>query len=670
MGRTRKGNSKVKDAGKGKASKADKNKKSSPKSTKHNAKGGKAGDKHVTLGPPPPKKKEEESASEKAPLAVQISVDAAGKITDVVFGGRTESPFGSTMGAHSVAWIAHTDAVKRRVLGLTPAEAADQIKALYDEAALLGALTLKGHVASSHQTKLEAKSNKTKAFDGRAKASNVHDLQHYISAYLEFVNFIPAATVESGDKRGHGEGTARGRLIQFELTGVYTPKRAKDGSVTTIEMDLWTLFAHDTPEKFAGDINKLDMKSDIWIHTVEMFLLVTRDAYPRSLKEIKFTGELTLTAKLALFGLSSTEVTAVIDALKAKKTKPLTPIKNLPSTLPANTQQSMAAQLVFEGGTLKTVKTAGRTKSPFKGTMGAHSTAWVAHLDAINKKLAGKTLVEVKELLDSELDDYALNLEAMKVVRYIRVEHLYSIYNARELAFQRQTATAGILDGSVTDVDQQVSLLQHYFNAYMEFFNTIPLMTAQEGDTGGHAEGIARGKIKDHENGTAPLGQQALAEQIITLFAPDAPATFGAWLAQVIEGMPAGYDGFKGVGKNAMDTEFTTWRSEFPTSKTHNERELWRAFIEEYSPIGDMKNIHDHPAEWVWAASLDVFIDTLSEAYPGPFKDAGFGTGENPNIDAIIDAVLASEVRNNNDGHFPGATRAVVKRILVEIRAP
>ena len=35
-----------------------------------------------------------------------------------------------------------------------------------------------------------------------------------------------------------------------------------------------------------------------------------------------------------------------------------------------------------------------RTKSPFSATMGAHSTAWVAHLDAVHSLLIKKTIPE------------------------------------------------------------------------------------------------------------------------------------------------------------------------------------------------------------------------------------------------------------------------------------
>ncbi|SHN22099.1 hypothetical protein SAMN05216311_1072 [Chitinophaga sp. CF418] len=41
------------------------------------------------------------------------------EIQDVIIGGRTVSPFSNTMGAHSTAWVAHIDAVRRHLVGTT-----------------------------------------------------------------------------------------------------------------------------------------------------------------------------------------------------------------------------------------------------------------------------------------------------------------------------------------------------------------------------------------------------------------------------------------------------------------------------------------------------------------------------------------------------------------------
>lgn len=241
-------------------------------------------------------------------------------ITDVIIGGRTPSPFASTMGAHSTAWVAHVDQVRRVLIGRDLVSAATSLCGLATAEINSELLTLQDLVDSNQKaaittaqatmsTHIQALTQKLQGGDASAILAGIRRL---IDSYLTFVNYLPSATVMGGDPSGHGEGSARSRLNTFEYlyskihgSAKVTPEitdaitavgnddfgralrreanqafaNASDTLARELSRNLWLLFAAETPGVFAKDQDDND-KLEVWKTMVKNFLSTIRSAYP------------------------------------------------------------------------------------------------------------------------------------------------------------------------------------------------------------------------------------------------------------------------------------------------------------------------------------------------------------------------------------------------------
>ncbi|MGB0563738.1 MAG: hypothetical protein ACPGVO_18360, partial [Spirulinaceae cyanobacterium] len=394
-------------------------------------------------------------------------------IHDVIIGGRTPSPFPGTMGAHSTAWIAHLDAVRRMLVNTEFSEGSKNLiwlarEELNSESSPL--LALKGFLDDQHKKKLEDSEvilkdsikgleeeiSKEKP-EAQAIKQKIHQL---INDYLTYTNYLPMSTVKGGDPSGHGEGVARSNINTFEY--VYAsmlegkdnrikdeiPKQLseeikalskkgvqgkiknsvkkkfdfsaskKDGNELKkiLTEQLWTLFAAETPEVFFGSQEKDRQTKEnrllIWQKSLENFLRTIQLAYPHAYDFTKMHTK-------------ESQKTGLEYALKEAKTKIEKPETLLPgyeeeaifrdshdevtlSDLKQSGSGFMATILLNNEGIVGDVNLVGaldmigRTKSPFSGTMGAHTTAWAAHLDAVRNILTGKTVFGAITTIESK----------------------------------------------------------------------------------------------------------------------------------------------------------------------------------------------------------------------------------------------------------------------------
>lgn len=197
--------------------------------------------------------------------------------------------------------------------------------------------------------------------------------------------------------------------------------------------------------------------------------------------------------------------------------------KTFEATTLTSTLLPMAIQVVLNGkGEVAKMISSGRPYSPFKGSMGAHSTAWAVHLDRVERRIAGKNLV------DAIMEMGALREEVLLFAK--SREHMQQGVNGRALYPQilQVLTTLNFQKG-----DNQLAFLQTLINAILTFYNLIPGVSREKTDTGGKGEGTHRRTLLNYERyGVRSKPGMAKAELIADLRAAvngmyDSPARSG-----------------------------------------------------------------------------------------------------------------------------------------------
>ncbi|MEJ1969673.1 MAG: DUF4157 domain-containing protein [Rhizomicrobium sp.] len=180
---------------------------------------------------------EQEAAAEDTPAltgvpgpTVQIAFAEDGTIAGIDFAGRSPSPFSSTMGAHTTAWVVYLDSLREELTGLTLDQAVRAFGTLRKRAAKSLATFETLNVGGSRKGSEdrirgdENRANATKTLDAVAKgfgsknpAARLSALQTGLSALLDFENNIPGMTLEASDTGGKGESKARRVLRDANL---------------------------------------------------------------------------------------------------------------------------------------------------------------------------------------------------------------------------------------------------------------------------------------------------------------------------------------------------------------------------------------------------------------------------------------------------------------------
>jgi len=419
-------------------------------------------------------------------------------IADIKQSGRTPSPYSGTMGAHSTAWTVHVDGVRRQIQGKTLDGAITRITELLNE------------VANSPQALIAAKDNpfgpgggfqsalaaahkySNNSYTGSDDVQKAQWLEDYIAAYLNALNHAPLSTVMSGNTKGDGESEPRNFLIQVESG------RLKDVSLDLVRQNLARLFASDTPSAFIKDYSVNGFNSDdIWARALYGFIRGIKHAYPNAYRIAQLHDSNVMTDFLrSLSKEVPGDIANRLETFGENRVNPELPSGNL---LRGGTGDDvggdMAVQVkVGDKANISDIHFEGRTPSPFVGSMGAHSTAWVAHLDALRSALSGRSLIEAASILQA-LSNEAIRSPLLNMMPYILPDQsklLIKTYN--DLVFfvrvlTRQKANAILIK----------SLLQQTIAAYLAFLNALPLNTAEAADTTGRSEGYYRDILLQYE---------------------------------------------------------------------------------------------------------------------------------------------------------------------------
>lgn len=431
----------------------------------------------------------------------------AGVIRDVKLSGRTPSPFGGTMGAHSTAWVVHADGVRRQLQGLTMDQAVARMRELFHEAQDSSQLTLdRPKEIFGQAPKLAAALQQAQSLDrsgpGASEVAKTTWLEDFIGAYLNYVNHQPLSTVESGKTGGNAEGVPREMLIAIEGGRQCEPAEVRE--------QFAEMFAVDTPQAYVSDWSRARTEvaptvAQIWTIALHAFLRATQLAYP-----VAFVmAQLNERAQLLTF------LTALDPAV------PPTILSDLswdgywgggPESKPALTMLqggtgdavggNMAVQVrVSDGGLLEAVAMEGRTPSPFVGSMGAHSTAWVAHQDAVRRVVLKQTLPNaIGAVLILSLE--AQTSPLLNLIPFILPDQARLLAHSQvELCYFQGAAQAVAQAEGASGLLQKV-LLQQLIGAYLQFLNALPLHAAEAADTTGHGEGTHRQNLLSFEEGT------------------------------------------------------------------------------------------------------------------------------------------------------------------------
>ena len=329
-------------------------------------------------------------------LAVQAET-AAGRITVLNFSGRSDSPFTGTMGSHSTAWLVHCDHLRARLIGRPPVEALAVLEVLGGEleklptAPLLDAMDatdLKNLFDTEHgalTTKLAAAKVRMRSTNPLTDDEAVSLVQECAAAYLSARNYLPGATVNTTKPDGRYESGHRAVLVGHEK------KQAVKGAadLRTAFLGLFDLSALAALGRLPDD-KRGDAGPGVGAPTparlgmlLGQHLIEARDTYPQAFARAAFT-ESTLAPLLAHTAPAAiAEAALEVLAGHAADTGPRS------ATFEGT--QAIAAQIVLSAdGTAITDIRAGRAPSPFNNTMGAHTTAWVIHEDALRTAIVGK----------------------------------------------------------------------------------------------------------------------------------------------------------------------------------------------------------------------------------------------------------------------------------------
>jgi hypothetical protein len=518
------------------------------------------------------------------------------QVWDVIIGGRTPSPFPGTMGAHSTAWVAHIDEVRRTLVNRPlPAAAAALIALvgvhLAEGQALVrvagseldGAHLVKVSAAETLLTEARNACARLVPADGvllgPAPMALQRSVQTLIDRLLTYLNYLPAATVRGGDPRGHGEGGARGDLNQFEYVAALTRRQGGPATAITAEEPgllrrqlpslgkgtfatrvkaaqatsfdpasnadlvadvstlIWTLFAVDTPDAYAAGAKGADL-TQVWLRLVRIFVDTIRRAYPYAfgftamhLAANQVAG-LRLAAARAGVRLPGNFDTHIAAALVDGAHATVRPTDEHPAVAGSDMAGAGSAfqvtVLADDAGVVGDVNMIGRTLSPHSGTMGAHTTAWIAHLDAVRRLVIGNSLrkawTNVAGHATSALKDPTLDLA--EAVEEKQQFYLVQAYDSLRAMVSREP-------GPHARPHELTAALERIIFQYLTYLNLLPLATIATGYLpDGRAEGRHRTLLVRYEQeGPAALPPHSdrpavLREALMGLFDPAALTHF------------------------------------------------------------------------------------------------------------------------------------------------
>lgn len=256
-------------------------------------------------------------------------------------------------------------------------------------------------------------------------------------------------------------------------------------------------------------------------------------------------------------------------------------------------QRVVAAQLIpgkgQENDLIKGINSSGRPPNPYSGSMGAHSVAWVVHLDVIRARLYDKTIAQAAD----EMSQIVLESQFMPGLKFTdsMEHHLYEkLLQARQEMMK--------LDDEVQEANIAFKALkiQELISAYLTFVNYIPFSAIEATDTTGNTEGYWRGLLYRAEmKGELPSYYSSPKELIQPLW-----SLF----------------------------DFTAVEERTDLSKSQKEDmelvDFKKLTTEQFDEGADMSVFHGKDVKDtrvnIWAATLTTFLQAIAQAYPVSVK--------------------------------------------------
>ncbi|WP_380659631.1 hypothetical protein [Sinosporangium siamense] len=165
---------------------------------------------HATLGPRPTPAADSKWVADSSTESLVVSFRG----DELVIVGRAAAPYGvAGMGSHTTAWVDEVDAVKRLVAKSKKGEITKQIAK--EVAADLKGAPLRGLASLLPAEQLDG-GQLSAVFNAAANVMAARSPEESIKAYLSFRNLLPYATVDAGDRAGHGERSGGRKKSQFD----------------------------------------------------------------------------------------------------------------------------------------------------------------------------------------------------------------------------------------------------------------------------------------------------------------------------------------------------------------------------------------------------------------------------------------------------------------------
>lgn len=158
--------------------------------------------------------------------------------------------------------------------------------------------------------------------------------------------------------------------------------------------------------------------------------------------------------------------------------------------------QSMAIQVQLDRttGLVSGLTSAGRPPSPFKDTMGAHTTAWVVHLDRIRARISGKTVPAAVTEMNRLLKEVKAMIKKLITDKKSpqwgnNARHQFDFLEGNMLRYE---------DCKPKSFD--LADLQMMISSILTVYNLIPGVSKKKSDTSGKGEGTYRQTLMHYEH--------------------------------------------------------------------------------------------------------------------------------------------------------------------------
>lgn len=514
-----------------------------------------------------------------------LSGDEDGRIKEIVIVGRPDKAFTSTAGDHATAFTTIQVGVENMLKGKTVREASEVMSRLANDLYALPGMKFvnylgdreKGRFIEKEQdlrywreyfSKWRKKNNRRKremtghypeqinsllfppkilddvddisSMPDEVDGSMVGALQNYVDAYLELRELVPLSTIntksinEALAGKGKGE-TARWleeneknekitensklsptvlKRLETTVLGLFDARAAaltilyKNGKVAPGVTDA---------SVYLQDINLMDAFIYQHIQTLWSF-------YPKTMQLLYTAGYQDSVMVLMEKAINS----KIKETLELQKEGLPTP-KNIRSgNRPLKKYQ--AASMDVNDNIVTNVRFGGRPKSPFPGTMGAHTTAWIVITDRIWTGLVGLTVEEAAvELLELGKETRSLLLKfasqmKMDVKQADAVNRaIFALWAAEgPLDTIKEESENPVIffpskkDKKVPPISpwQKVLYLQEAITAILDLTNLSPGATLYVGRTTGDGEGTHRGVLLRFMDDPKSVSKEEVAKAI------------------------------------------------------------------------------------------------------------------------------------------------------------